>query len=150
MGQHNATVKCNDSAGLFGPESTINFTVEAKPILFITDDATPNSQEGLWLSWIDTHSSGEGFSWSYDAAQDSDVISQDSDVISGSVNVSEYQIALMNEYETGIGFDTALSNYQNQGGIVVMIGYSVDNGPEEMGYSTGSSAEKSTLDRKKS
>jgi hypothetical protein len=128
VGQHNATVKCNDSAGNWGNVSTINFTVNAKPILFITNGVSPSTDEQRWLDWIDAHSSGEGFDWSYERAQDSDVVS-------GSTNVTDYEIALMAEYDTGAGIETALQNYQSAGGIVVLLADAVEEGPNSLGYS---------------
>jgi hypothetical protein len=128
VGQHNATVRCNDSSGLMGPESTINFTVEAKPILFIHDGATMITHETIWTDWIDSHSSGEGFDWSYATAQDTAVVN-------GSVNINDYKIVMIAEYDTGVGIETTLSNYQGAGGMVVLVADAVEEGPQSLGYS---------------
>jgi hypothetical protein len=127
VGTHNATVKCNDSAGLIGSESTINFTVSPKSILFIHDGATMMPHETSWVDWFASHSSGEGYNWSYDTAQDSDVVS-------GVVNATDYKIVLMADYDTGAGIETVLGNYQTAGGIIVLVCDALQNGPQSLGY----------------
>ncbi len=130
VGRHNASVRCNDSEGNMGNSSTINFTVSPKNILFITNGAAASTAEQQWLTWISTHSSGLGMNWSYETAQDSAVVA-------GTTNATDYKIVVMAEYDNALsGLNTSLNNYKTAGGIIVMLGSSIQYGPRYLGYTT--------------
>ena len=128
VGRHNATVRCNDSAGNMGNSSSINFTVSPKSILFITNGASASTNEQYWLTWISGHSSGLGLNWSYDTAQDSAVVA-------GTTNATNYKIVIMAEYDNALSsLNTTLKNFQNSGGYILMVSSALQYGPRNMSY----------------
>jgi len=128
VGSHNASARCNDSAGNMGNTSTINFTVSPKSILFITNGASASAGEQYWLTWISGHSSGLGLNWSYDTAQDSAVVA-------GTTNATDYKLVMMAEYDNALsGLNTSLKNFQNSGGYILMVSTALQYGPRNMSY----------------
>ena len=87
QGAHTAYVRCIDSAGNIGSQATHTIAAVKKEILIITASAAPNSAEQKWIDWIDTHSSGAGFTWDYDQVGGAG--------IGTTTNVTDYGIVVM-------------------------------------------------------
>jgi hypothetical protein len=122
MGVHNLSFRCTDSQDNVGPEA--NHTVKVmKSFLFITKQATSD-----WMDWVDNQSSELGFSWQYDRVDESDVAT-------GVIDTSYYAGILMDDYQKTSGIDVALFNYTSSGGVVVLLGDSLAQGPKHLGHS---------------
>lgn len=124
LGSHTAKVRCTDSETNTGSSNTDTFSV-SKDILFITDSASPSSDEQLWITWIDGHSSAEGFDWDYDQIARSSV--------TGGLDLTPYTIIVMANYpNSDATLDSILSSYRNPN-YIVFLGESMLYGPQRLG-----------------
>jgi uncharacterized protein (UPF0333 family) len=134
-GDHFVRVRCIDEYMNVGPEKQDNFTVRyyKKEILFITDAATPNAEEQLWIDWLSGHSSNEGYMWNYD-------IVPRASVTAGTVNASSYQIVMFANYpNTDPTLDAEMIAYRNTAHYLVFLGEAMKFGVPNMGLATGNS-----------
>jgi len=124
-GDHYVSVRCVDSELNLGPERRENFTVYPylKEVLFLTTGSTPSSEEQLWISWLDAHSSDEGFAWNYD-------VNSSANLASGAINASLYQIIAIVDYNDAA--TDKLIEYKNTGHYVLLLGTSVKEGPRHL------------------
>ncbi|MFH2105776.1 MAG: hypothetical protein ABII22_00820 [Candidatus Micrarchaeota archaeon] len=132
-GSHTIYVRCTDSIGNLGNETSIAFNVTKpiKPILFIQDAAGATATETYWKSWISGHTSAQGYNWSYD-------VSNVADVTGGVTDPTGYKIVVMAEYPNGNALlNSNLTNYKTGGGYVVLLANALQRGPQNLGL-TGS------------
>ncbi|VVB98482.1 Uncharacterised protein [uncultured archaeon] len=131
-GPHGAQMRCTDSAFNVGNITVYNFTVSTHKMAFVQLATAPTARETDWKTWINGHSSGAGYSWSYDTVLWANVLA-------GSVNLSNYSVVLFAEYTLGAGMAAKLSAYTAgvNGGAVVFLARAAGNGPRDVGLATG-------------
>jgi|GEM_PF-2744717 len=134
-GDHFVRVRCIDEYMNIGPEKQDNFTVRyyKKEILFITDGATPNALEQLWLNWLANHSSNEGYVWNYD-------IVPRANITAGTVNASSYQVVMFADYpNTDTVLNARMTEYRNTGHYILLLGQAMKYGVTNLGAASGNS-----------
>lgn len=120
-GDHVLDVRCIDSELNVGEETRYEFNVEER-MLFLTYGESASSDEELWMDWIDTHESPEGFGWGYD-------VHSRNEVVSGSVDLREYRAIIMAESPTSdndLYWD--LKGYKDDGRYIVLLGQAMQYG----------------------
>ncbi len=135
-GYHEVSVRCIDDYFNVGPERKDNFTVKfyIKEILFVTVNGMPSPEEQLWIDWVATHNSYEGFAWNYD------VISS-ADLTNWTVDPGDYQVVAMADYpNTDTALDAALMDYRATGHYVLLLGNAMKYGVTNLGVGTGNAA----------
>ncbi|MBN2122331.1 hypothetical protein JW721_04745 [Candidatus Micrarchaeota archaeon] len=120
-GDHVLDIRCIDSELNVGEETSYNFSVEER-MLFLIYGSGATYEEELWMEWIDTHESAEGFGWGYD------VHTRD-EVVSGSVDLREYRAIIMAESpssDNDLYWD--LKSYKDDGRYIVLFGQAMQYG----------------------
>jgi hypothetical protein len=127
-GDHNISFRCTDYRDNIGPE--LNYTVGVmKNFLFVTKGSTPNLNEEIWLYWLDTHNSTEGYSWEYDLVPDPDVEA-------GLINASYYSTIILADYKFASNVGPYLQDYISDGGRVILLGSALDSAPRDFGLTS--------------
>lgn len=113
-GGHTARVRCTDSNGNVGTVKEIRFKV-LKELLFVRLGSSMSQSEKEWSDWIGLHSSGAGYSWEYD-------VGSAQGLVEGNVNLSNYAVIVMAEYDLSAGLAEVLNEHRDSGGYVVLLG----------------------------
>lgn len=128
LGTHTIRFRCTDFRDNVGPEESYTIKV-MKNFLFVTKTGTPGSDEQDWISWVASHSSSEGFNWHFDTAPDATIADD-------LIDTSFYSVMVLADYKFASTIPPKLKNYISEGGRVVFIGRSFQQGPRDMGYTT--------------
>lgn len=132
-GSHYIYINCTDSLGNHGGAAYLEFTIYTE-IMFIKKSDTMTTEESKWDDFMDGMASAEGFSWDRN-------YSIDNDVVSGAASLSNYKAVFMAEYSNSVGIETALTNYLDAGGRLILTGPALQYGPNELGYSSYTGSE---------
>lgn len=126
---HTITVQCKDIYGNWGAEESETFDVYGN-ILIVLDWYYPSYWELMWMYWIESHSSGEGFNWTY-------TVALDNDVKYGYIDVELFKMIIATGYFSVWNSASRLNTYMGNGGYLVLGGPACYFSPWILGFTSG-------------
>jgi hypothetical protein len=117
-GDHNVYSRCTDSAGNVGKSKNMSFRL-IKEMLFLKISDLPTQSEKEWMDWLSVHGSRNGFNWEFDVGNVDQL---------ASVDLNEYAVVVMADYENDETLNTKLLDHRDNGGYVVLLGEANEEG----------------------
>jgi hypothetical protein len=129
MGDHTLMFRCTDIRDNVGEEQNYTFKV-MKNFLFASKTDNPKSHEKDWMSWVESHLSDAGYNWHFDTTDEDNLLG-------GLVDLEYYSVIAVADYQFSSTVPSIFQDYVNQGGIVLMLGQALQQGPRDQGLTTG-------------
>jgi hypothetical protein len=138
IGDHTLVFRCTDIRNNVGEEQNYSIKI-MKNFLFASKTNNPRSHELDWMSWVENHLSTEGNNWHFDTTDEDHIIN-------GLVDLEYYSVIAVADYQFSSNVPQFFHDYVSQGGMMVMLGQALQQGPRDQGLTSGTGTTGSSVD----